>query len=102
VNKRIKLYSRTNIHLCGLTPTNSEKIYTRILHENLHERRNKQHCRSSGYHRPTPHPVPSEYTLCVSYYLTQIPGMGVYSVTNTIHHWAITGLKSRALRGEGL
>ena len=70
-----------------------------MLYEHLREQRNKQHSRWSGYRGPTAYPVPSECTLR-SYYITQIPGMGVYSVTNTIHHWAITGLKSRELRGE--
>lgn len=76
---RIKLYSRnTNSDMFDAC---SEKVYTHMLVEHLHEPDNKQHCKSSDVSLASP-PRRSIriYTLC-SYYITLKPGMGAYSAT---------------------
>lgn len=77
---RIKLYSR-NMNSDMFDAYCSEKIYTRTWHEHLHERDNKQHCKSCGPSQAYPTRCSVRiYTLC-SYYITRKPGMGAYSAT---------------------
>lgn len=82
----------TSILTC-LTPTVVRKsilvhctnIYMRLIINNIVNRLTR--------HKPTPHAVSSEYILCA-----RETWDGCLFCDNTIHHWTITDLKSRAER----